>query len=78
MPRKVMLSTSNRPQLIIETSHGDDDDDVESTMKFVMMFMVMLTRIRKVNTYIHDDQIFKNSNGEDCANSDTDVKQYHL
>ena len=48
MPRKVMLSTSNRPQLIIETSHGDDDDDVESTMKLdlVMMFMVMLTRIR--------------------------------
>ena len=35
MPRKVMLSTSNRPQLIIETSHGDDDNDVESTMKLV-------------------------------------------
>ena len=65
MPRKVMLSTSNRPQLIIETSHGDDDDDVESTMKLAMMFMVMLTRIK---------QLFKSSNGEDCENSDTDVE----
>ena len=26
MPRKVMLSTSNRPQLIIETSHSGDDN----------------------------------------------------
>ena len=45
MPRKVMLSTSNRPQLIIETSHSGDD--VESTMitvKQVTMFMVMLTK----------------------------------
>ena len=50
MPRKVMLSTSNRPQLIIETSHSGDDngeagDDVHGDADKV-------TRIRKVNMYM--------------------------
>ena len=29
MPRKVMLSTSNTPQLMIEISHSGDDDYVD-------------------------------------------------